>query len=75
MNITVAVISGDIHQLAIHYAMAMNIFEEYGINITLSQQPNGDGVAVALENGSAQIGFIGAPPMTIKVINSEYVTA
>ena len=75
VNITVAVISGDIHQLAIHYAMAMNIFEEYGINITLSQQPNGDGVAVALENGSAQIGFIGAPPMTIKVINSEYVTA
>ena len=74
-NITVAVISGDVHQLAIHYAMAIGIFEEYGINITLSQQPNGDGVAVALENGNAQIGFIGAPPMTIKVINSEYVTA
>lgn len=74
-NITVAVISGDVHQMAIHYAMSIGIFEEYGISITLSQQPNGDGVAVALENGTAQIGFIGAPPMTIKVINSEYVTA
>lgn len=74
-TITVAVISGDIHQLAIHYANAIGIFEEYGIEINLSMQPNGDGVAVALENGTAQIGFIGAPPLTIKVINSEYVTA
>lgn len=74
-DVTVAVINGDIHQLAIHYGMALGIFDQYGVNITLSGQPNGDGVAVALENGAAQIGFIGAPPMTIKVINSEYVTA
>ena len=74
-NITVAVISGDIHQLAIHYAIGSGIFEKYGINITLSLQPNGDGVGIALENNGANIGFIGAPPMTIKVINSEYVTA
>ncbi len=70
VNLTVAVIGGDIHQLAIHYGMAQGIFAEYGINITLSSQAGGPAVYTAMANGSAQFGFIGAPPMTINSMNS-----
>ncbi len=69
-NITVAVINGDIHQLVIHYGIAVGIFEDYGINITLSGQAGGPGVYTAMANGDAQFGFIGAPPMTINSMNS-----
>lgn len=74
-NITVAVIGGDIHQLAIHYGMALGIFKEYGINITLSSQGGGPAVFTAITNGEAQFGFIGAPPLTINGINNGNITA
>lgn len=74
MNITVAVIAGDVHQLAIHYGMATGVFESYGINIEISSQTNGPGVATALQNGGAEFGFLGAPPITITVMNSSLVT-
>ena len=74
-NITVAVIGGDIHQLAIHYGMELNIFEDYGINITISSQNNGPAVFTALSNGNAQFGFIGVPPMTINSMNSGAISA
>lgn len=73
-NITVAVIGGDIHQLAIHYGMAVGIFDEYGINITLSSQAGGPAVFTAISNGEAQFGFIGAPPLTINSINQGIIT-
>ncbi len=71
-KITVAVIAGDIHQLAIHYGMAegVDIFDKYGIDITLSSQAGGPAVYTAMANGDAQFGFIGAPPMTINSMNS-----
>lgn len=75
INITVAVITGDVHQLAIHYGMELGIFSDYGVNVTLSGQTNGPGVATALQNGGAEFGFLGAPPITITVMNSELVTA
>ena len=75
ISITVAVITGDVHQLAIHYGMELKIFNDYGVDVTLSGQTNGPGVATALQNGGAEFGFLGAPPITITVMNSELVTA
>ena len=75
VNITVAVISGDIHQLAIHYGMSTGIFEKYNVSITLSPQTNGPGVLVPLQSGDADFGFLGAPPATITTMNSSLVTA
>lgn len=72
-NITVAVIGGDIHQLAIHYGMEMGIFDEYGIKIKLSTQSNGPAVYTAMKNNDAQFGFIGAPPMTINSMNDKTI--
>lgn len=72
-NITVAVIGGDIHQLAIHYGIAMGIFDEYGIKIKLSTQSNGPAVYTAMKNNDAQFGFIGAPPMTINSMNDKTI--
>lgn len=73
VSITVSVIRGDIHQLAIHYGKAMGIFEKYGIEITLSGQVNGPGVYTAMKNNDAQFGFIGAPPMTINSMNDKTI--
>ncbi len=74
-SITVAVITGDIHQLAIHYGMELGIFEDYGLDITIVYQTNGPGVFSALSNGTAQFGFIGAPPMTTNSINTDAIGA
>ena len=70
-SITVGVISGDIHQIAIHLGMDLGIFDKYGISITVSSAANGGGVATSLQNGEADFGFVGAPPMTIAVINGQ----
>lgn len=68
-TVTVAVIAGDVHQLAIHLGMDLGFFSNYGINISVSNAANGAGVATSLQNGEADFGFVGAPPMTITVIN------
>ena len=74
-DIRVAVISGDIHQIAIHMAKELGYFSDYGLNVTLSGQTNGPGVATAIQNGDASFGLLGAPPLTITVINGELVKA
>ena len=73
-NITVAVLSGDIHQLAIHYGMAKGIFADYGISIALSNQSAGPAAFTAMANGAAQFAFLGAPPMTTNTINGGYIS-
>lgn len=74
-KIKVSVIGGDIHQLAIHYAMEKGIFAEYGLDITLSAQSNGPGVYTSLKNNDSQLGFIGAPPMVINSMNDKSIVA
>lgn len=73
-TITVAVLGGDIHQLAIHYGMATGIFAEYGIQIEISSQQNGPAAYTAIANGNAQFAFLGAPPMTINAMNNGNIT-
>lgn len=72
-TITVAVIGGDIHQIALHYGVELGYFEEYGLNVKTSTQSNGNEVAIALQNGGADFGFLGAPPLTIKTINGQLI--
>ena len=74
-TILVSVITGDIHQLAIHYGIKLGIFNEYGLEINIMSQTNGPGVYAALSNGTAQFGFIGAPPMTTNAMNNHAIAA
>jgi len=74
-DVRIAVIAGDIHQIAIHVAKAIGFFEEYGLNVSFSNATNGTGVATAIQNGDASFGLLGAPPITITVINGELVKA
>ncbi|MGN1045209.1 MAG: hypothetical protein ACI4Q9_04555 [Candidatus Methanomethylophilaceae archaeon] len=72
-TVFVAVITGDIHQIAIHWASEKDYFN--GITIKTVDSTNGAGVAGAVVNGEAQFGFMGAPPATITTVNSGYITA
>ncbi len=73
-SITVSAISGDIHQIALTIGKELGIFAQYGIDVNISYQTNGAGVAVAMQNGAAQFGFLGAPPATITAVNSKLIT-
>lgn len=69
-TITVSYISGDIHTcLAMFYGEELGIFAQYGIELDADGAANGAGVATSLQNGEADFGFMGAPPITIAVIN------
>ena len=72
-TLKVAVISGDIHQLAIHVAIAKGYFTEYGLTISLSTGGSGGDIATMLVSKDVQIGFMGAPPATLKTINSDCI--
>lgn len=74
-DITVAVIGGDVHQIAVHMAKELGYYEELGLNVKFSTATNGSGVATAIQNGNASIGLLGAPPLTTTVINGELVKA
>lgn len=74
-NITVACIAGDIHQIALHVSIEQGYFSDCGLNVNVSAAGNGPAVATALQNGEAQFGFLGAPPITSTVINGELVRA
>ncbi len=73
-NLTVAAIAGDVHQIALQVAVEKGFFENHHLTVSIAAQPNGAGVAVAMQNGAAQFGFLGAPPATITAINSELIT-
>lgn len=74
-KINVAAISGDIHQIAIWYAMDTKMFDAANLEVNVFPQSNGPGVYVLLANGEADIGFLGAPPMTIRSMNGEDIKA
>jgi len=75
VTVKVAVISGDIHQIALHAAIAQGFFTQYGITVQTFAATNGAGVAVALQNGAVNFGLMGAPPATITTINGELIKA
>lgn len=74
-SIRIAVINGDIHQIAIHMAKELGYFQDYGLDVTFSFATNGPGVATSVQNGDSSFGLLGAPPITITVINGELVKA
>ena len=73
MTLDVAVITGDIHQIAVHVAESKGYFDEYGIKIEFAQAANGGGIVTSLLNGDCQIGFLGAPPATINMVNNGFI--
>lgn len=74
-TISVSVISGDIHQIALHWGISEGYFSELGITVEVNSELNGAGVSTAMENGTTDFGFLGAPPATIRTINGGYITA
>ena len=72
-TLKVAVIQGDIHQLAIHVAIEKGYFTEYGLTIELSTGGSGGDIVTLLTSKDVQIGFLGAPPATLKTINGETI--
>lgn len=74
-KITVAAINGDIHQIALWFAKDTGMFDDAKLNVDVSGQSGGPGVYTVLANGEADIGFLGAPPMTIRCMNAEMIHA
>jgi ABC-type nitrate/sulfonate/bicarbonate transport system substrate-binding protein len=74
-TIKVAAIKGDIHQIALWYAYDTGMFEANNLDVVVSAQANGPGVYTQLANGESDIGFLGAPPMTIRCMNGEQIHA
>ena len=74
-TINVAAISGDIHQIALWFAMDTGMFENAKLDVKVFAQSNGPAVYGLLSNGEADIGFLGAPPMTIRSMNGEDIHA
>lgn len=71
-TVRVVAIGGDIHQIALHVAEEKGFFS--GINVDISYGAHGGAIAAAMQNGSADFGFIGAPPATITTINAGLIT-
>ncbi|MDR1405559.1 MAG: hypothetical protein LBJ20_08355 [Candidatus Methanoplasma sp.] len=74
-KVAVAVITGDLHQIALHVAAENGYFGEYGIEIELAGTTNGAGVALALQNKTVVFGLLGAPPAVGTTIESELIKA
>lgn len=73
-SVTVAVINGDIHQIAIQLAVEKKFFDTYNISVTLnSSASSGGDIATLLTSGDTNIGFLGAPPATTYAINGEHI--
>ena len=74
-TINVAAISGDVHQIALWYAIDTGMFADANLDVKVYPQSNGPAVYGLLSNGEADIGFLGAPPMTIRCMNAEDIHA
>lgn len=74
-SIKVCCIAGDIHQIAVHVGVALGFFEEMGITVNIASTTNGGQVAVTLQNGDADLGFLGVPPITTTVVNGGLSTS
>ena len=71
-TISISYITGDIHTcLALFYGESLGYFADYGIELDANGAANGAGVATSLQNGEADFGFMGAPPITMTVINGS----
>lgn len=73
-SVRVAVINGDIHQIAIHVAKEKGFFDKYGLTVEINNTPsNGGDIATLLLSKDTDIGFLGAPPATLNAINGEHI--
>jgi ABC-type nitrate/sulfonate/bicarbonate transport system substrate-binding protein len=78
-NVSIGYLTGDLHQFARLVASnatvggGISLFEKYGVHVT-SPNPagyaNGPAEMDAFAAGSINMGYLGAPPVLLKVINS-----
>jgi hypothetical protein len=68
-SIDLAVLTGDIHQVAAQVAKVKGIFRDYKVSVNLFEQTAGGDVMKQLIAGNVDIGFCGAPPAVINTIN------
>ena len=70
ININVAVLAQDIHQIALHIGVMEGIFAEYGLTLNLGTPfAAGGDVMNAIMSGVVQIGFVGSPPVVLNTVN------
>ena len=71
-TVRVALIDGDIHQIVIRVAMDLGYFDEYNVKVVTHAIQKGPSVALEVVQGKeTDLGFVGAPPITINTVNSE----
>jgi len=68
-SINLAVLTGDIHQVAAQVAKVKGFFRDYKVSVNLFEQGAGMDVMIQLMSGNVDIGFCGAPPAIINTIN------
>ncbi|MCK9322801.1 MAG: hypothetical protein RBR05_02700 [Candidatus Methanomethylophilaceae archaeon] len=73
-SITVGAIAGDIHQVVLYVCESLGFYEEYKLDVNITNTfTNGGAVAADLFSssaGSCDISFLGAPPLVIRTINN-----
>lgn len=75
IDITVAAITGDVHQIGIRVAQELGYFSEYGLNVTVRGLNNGGAVALDILSKNSDFALLGTPPLTSNVVNGEYIHA
>ncbi len=71
-TVRVALIEGDIHQIAIRVAVELGFFDYYNVDVSIHSIQKGPAVALEVIQGKeTDIGFAGAPPMTINTVNTD----
>ena len=69
ITLKVAILTGDLHGIALQFGLNLGIFAKYRINIEQSVVANGPAAMDLLLSGTVNIGMLGAPPTVIKSIN------
>jgi len=72
-KVRVALISGDIHQFAVQLARDLGYFEEYGLEVEVVGATAGPIVISKIRTHEADIGLLGAPPLTTNTINGKLI--
>ncbi len=75
-NVSVTVITGDVHQIALHLANELGYFSDMGINLNITYGANGGAVAkqvIMTGSDGTDFGLLGAPPATINTVNQKLI--
>ena len=75
-TISVAVITGDVHQIGIHIANDLGFFDDMGIKLNITYGANGGAIAKTVmmtSSDGTDFGLLGAPPATINTYSNHLI--